>query len=344
MKFRQPGGFEDRSARIAEAVAGHSAATSADQAITSEILVSVVITCYNQACYLAEAIQSCVNQTHRKTELIVVDDGSTDETAAVAGRFSQIRYFWQENQGVSVARNAGLDVSKGTYVVFLDADDRLLPNSIEDSLECFRMHPSCSLVVGRYRKIAADGSPISPPNRMCGARDFYCALLKANVIGMHGAVLYRRATLRKVGGFDRRFRASEDYDIALRIARNFDVQEHDNLVAEYRWHDQNMSWDYEFMLKDALTALRAQLPHAKAVPKYEEAFRIGMANWRRHYSSLILADVTKEIRARGFRLQVLRRTLSLGRTDPALMPAIARRGWFHVWSRLLKPRPTGSMR
>jgi hypothetical protein len=102
-----------------------------------------------------------------------------------------------------------------------------------------------------------------------------------------------------------------------------------------------MSWDYEFMLKDVLAALRAQLPHVKTDPKYEEAFRIGIANWRHHYSSLILADVTKEIRARGIRLQVLPRILSLLRTDPALMPAIATRGWFHVWRNLLKPRPTG---
>ena len=94
-------------------------------------LVSVVIPCFNQARFLGAAIASALAQTHTPVEVVVVDDGSTDDTAAVTARFPGVRYVRQENAGLSAARNTGLGKSRGAYLAFLDADDVLLPRAAE---------------------------------------------------------------------------------------------------------------------------------------------------------------------------------------------------------------------
>jgi len=121
-------------------------------------LVTVVIPCYNQARFLGEAIESVLAQSYRNFEVIVVDDGSTDKTSEVAGRYEGVRLIRQENKGLAGARNSGLAKSQGEYVVFLDADDRLLPKALEVGLGCFDSHPECALVSGHTRFINADGS------------------------------------------------------------------------------------------------------------------------------------------------------------------------------------------
>src|SRR5829696_8499022 len=109
-------------------------------------LVSVVIPCYNQAHFLGEAIESVLSQSYRHFELIVVDDGSTDETSEVASRYEGVRLIRQENQGLSGARNTGIGHSGGEFLVFLDADDRLLLGALEAGLRCFEAHPEYALV------------------------------------------------------------------------------------------------------------------------------------------------------------------------------------------------------
>src|SRR5919199_424046 len=121
-------------------------------------VVSVVIPCYNQAHFLGEAIESVLAQSHPHFEIVVVNDGSTDNTSEVATRYPGVRCIRQDNQGLSAARNSGLARSGGKYVVFLDADDRLLPEALEAGLECLKAHPECAFASGRYRIIAGDGS------------------------------------------------------------------------------------------------------------------------------------------------------------------------------------------
>src|SRR5215213_3125487 len=108
-----------------------------EQEVVASPLVSVVIPCYNQAHFLGEAIESVLAQSYPNFEIVVVDDGSTDDTSEVAGSYPKVRLVRQENQGLSGARNAGLARSEGEYVVFLDADDRLRPEALEAHLEHF---------------------------------------------------------------------------------------------------------------------------------------------------------------------------------------------------------------
>lgn len=109
-------------------------------------LVSIIIPTYNYGKYLSKAIRSCLEQTHRWLEVIVIDDGSSDDTGTIVRRFSDIVYVRQENQGVSTARNRGLEMAKGDFVTFLDADDYLLENSIALRLNILRQHPDVGIV------------------------------------------------------------------------------------------------------------------------------------------------------------------------------------------------------
>ncbi|HJU48612.1 MAG TPA: glycosyltransferase family A protein, partial [Gaiellaceae bacterium] len=115
-------------------------------------LVSVVIPCFNDAEFLGDALASLCAQTLQDWECIVVDDGSTDETAAVAamraGEDKRIRYLWQANSGLSAARNAGLAVCGGQYVQFLDADDMLEPRKLEFHADTLAQEPAVDIVYG----------------------------------------------------------------------------------------------------------------------------------------------------------------------------------------------------
>src|SRR3712207_1908731 len=164
-------------------------------------LVSVVIPCYNQAHFLGEAIESVLAQSYPNVEIIVVDDGSTDATSEVARSYPKVRLVRQENQGLSGARNAGLARSEGEYVVFLDADDRLLPEALETGVEYLEARPECAFVSGPCNRITADGSPLPTRPRLHVGGDHYLTLLQRCYIMPPAAVVYRRAVFESVGCF-----------------------------------------------------------------------------------------------------------------------------------------------
>ena len=124
----------------------------------STLSVSVVIPCYNQGRFLREAIASATAQGELVQEIVVVDDGSTDETHAVATQVGTVRYLRQERSGLSEARNSGWRASSGDYVIFVDADDRLLPGAVEAGLEAFGRWPHVAFVFGHYELIDEHGA------------------------------------------------------------------------------------------------------------------------------------------------------------------------------------------
>jgi GT2 family glycosyltransferase len=258
--------------------------------------VSVVITCYNQARFLADAIESVLGQTLRADEIVVVDDGSTDDVRGVAARYPDLLNVRQRNEGLSSARNAGLRATRHRYVAFLDADDRLLSGALEAGVSCIEAHPECAFVSGHYRMIDAEGNPLRSESRACVVKDHYLELLQDNYIGMHAAVLYRRAVLEHVGGFDRTLPACEDYELYLRIARSWPVQCHDRVVAEYRWHGANMSRRSRLMLCTALRSLRAQWRHVRGNPALRAAYWSGVRFWQRHWGDPLFTETIASLR------------------------------------------------
>lgn len=205
--------------------------------------VAVIIPTFNHARFLADAIKSVLAQTRPADEIIVVDDGSTDDPAAVVAQFQQVRLIRQENRGLSGARNIGLRSCMTTHVVFLDADDRLLPNALDAGFTCIAARPDCGCVYGGYRFISENGRSIAPDcvNPIDG--DAHLAILRRNLIGMCATVLFRRDCLLAVNGFDETFKTCEDYDLYLRIAQRYRIANHSETVAEYRRHGQNVSND-----------------------------------------------------------------------------------------------------
>ena len=261
-------------------------------------LVSVVVPCYNQAHFLGEAIESVLAQTYPRFEIIVIDDGSTDNTSEVAGRYRGVRCIRQDNQGLSAARNSGLRNSEGEYVVFLDADDRLLPEALQAGLECLKAYPECAVAFGPYRIIASDGSFLKQRRQPVVDKDSYAALLQRNNIGVPAVVMYRRAVFASVGGFDSSVDASADADMYLRIARRFAVCRHEKVVADYRQHGVNMSSNSARMLRASLTVLRKQRRHVKGYKKYKESYKAGIRNRRWRYGDRLVDEVRAQVRER----------------------------------------------
>jgi glycosyltransferase involved in cell wall biosynthesis len=260
-------------------------------------LVSLVITCYNQAAFLAAAIESALAQSHQPCEVIVVDDGSTDETADVTARYTGVRYVGQRNVGLPGARNTGIRESHGQYLIFLDADDLLLPRAVEAGLVCHREHPQSAFVYGHFRYIDRDGEVINqyPPEPL--PANPYAAFLRGNFIGMHATVLYARATFSLVGMYQASLKACEDYDLYLRITRRFQIARHDELVAEYRWHGTNMSFDSPRMLASAICVLRSQHRHVRATPDLLRSCIWGIHFWRGHFQRALFARVRRDVSA-----------------------------------------------
>lgn len=245
--------------------------------------VAVVITTFNDSAWLPQSIGSVLAQTHPPDEIIVVDDGSAEDPAPIIASYPDVTLVRQENAGLAAARNAGLARAQSDHVLFLDADDRLAPTAIESGLACFRRRPDAQFVYGAHRTINGDGST-REPHRFAPVGDQpYRDLLRGNCIAMHATVLYRRDRLVAAGGFDASLRRCEDYDVYLRMARNGPIACYPEVVADYRWHDQNMSRDHKGMLKAVLDVHERQRPFAEADPTDRAAWAEGRSNWLSFY-------------------------------------------------------------
>lgn len=261
-------------------------------------LISVVIPTYNHARFLPDAIQSVMQQTYRPVEIIVVDDGSTDDTQEVVRPFRTVRYVKQRNSGVTAARNVGLHLSSGSYVVFLDADDRLLAGALDIGIRSLSANPDCALTFGTFYMIDGEGRKrgISHPlsQRRYGYRDF----LEQNFIGNPGVALYRKDALAAVDGFDSANQAAGDYDLYLRITHAFPVACHTEPVLEYRRHGSNMSNDPATMLPACLNALRKQLPVVKGDASLEAALKRGTTYWKNYYGERLVMKMYEDVARR----------------------------------------------
>ena len=247
--------------------------------------VAVVINTYNDAVWLPQAIESVLAQTHAADDLIVIDDGSTDDPTEMIASYSRVRLVRQANAGLAAARNAGLACTQTDYILFLDADDRLEPLAIEAGLACFAQMPDANFVYGGHRTINADGSRRDPNRFQPVGNTPYRDLLRGNLIAMHATVLYHRRRLAAAGGFDAGLRRCEDYDLYLRMARTGRIGCHPNVIAEYRWHDRNMSHDIKAMLRTVLTVHQRQKAIAQTEPADYAAWRAGRRIWREYYAS-----------------------------------------------------------
>lgn len=289
--------------------------------------MSVVITCYNQARFLGEAVESVFAQTRPVSEIIVVDDGSSDDPAAVAARYPGVTFIRQDNRGVAAARNTGMSRCTGAYVVFLDGDDRLLPEAVETGLEHLDAHPECAFASGHFRAIASDGSPARTRPQPHVTDEHYAELLRRVYIQTPATVMFRREALRGVGGFDTSgtFVNCEDHELYLRIARSFPVCCHGGTVAEWREHAANTSADAAMMLRSTLALYRSQWKYVEGNEQYERAHRGGVRLLQAHFGRKLVPQIWAHVRARAWRRAARELFLLLRRCPPGMLEHALRR-------------------
>jgi glycosyltransferase involved in cell wall biosynthesis len=234
-------------------------------------LVSVVIPCFNQAHFLGEAIESVRDQIYSNVELVVVDDGSADNSFEVAGRYPDIRRLRQSNRGVAAARNLGFAESRGTLVIFLDADDRLLPSAIAIGIEALAKRPRVAFAAGMSRDIGEDGRIIRDRRQPLVTQDHYLRLLEDCYIWSGSSVVYQRSAIDAVGGFNEGLSAGDDYELYLNIARRHPIFCHETVVTDYRRHGSNTTRDAALVLKSELEVLSGQ--RANLTDKRDRAAR-----------------------------------------------------------------------
>jgi glycosyltransferase involved in cell wall biosynthesis len=252
--------------------------------------LAVIIPVFNQARFLADAIMSVLAQTRPANQIIVVDDGSTDDPAGVVAQFPTVRLIRTENRGPSAARNTGLRNCTASYVVFCDADDRLLPTALETGLACMAANPNCAFVHGGYRGISEDGRPLGGEQYTpIGEYPHLTLLLKGNNIGIMTA-LFRRDCLLAVNGFDESLRRGEDDDLYFRIVQKYAIASHPEVVGEYRRHSQNVSNDPSAGLKAALHVLDLHEARIASDDCIQSALRQGRAGRQRFFVSRMLDE------------------------------------------------------
>jgi glycosyltransferase involved in cell wall biosynthesis len=317
----QPAATSDSATTVADLAdqAGFEISTLAQS-------VSIIITTYNHARFLAEAIESALRQTVGPGEVIVVDDGSTDDPGSLVSRYPQVQLVRQANQGLAAARNTGWRAARGRYVVFLDADDLLLPEALAFNLRRFAERPECAFVYGSFHFIDSAGEQLDLDicTTMVG-EDAYVCFLEGNCIGMHATVMYRRDCLEEVGGFDPQMRATEDYEMYLRLTRRYPVLGGMECIAAYRRHDANMSSDIPLMLDTALAAMRRQLPYLNGNPGWQRALETGIRRWKTYYADLQLTRVRNIARTSGLRQVPLRDLMDVFARAPAIFLKITGR-------------------
>ena len=211
--------------------------------MTAKPSVAIVIPCYQYAHFLAGAIESALDQRVPAAEILVVDDGSTDRPEPVVESFPSVCLIRQPNRGLAAARNAGLHAVDSDKVIFLDADDRLLPNAIEAGLATFEQRPEAAFVYGPYREVRR----LRQPKRFREASSRQ-DLIRCNAVGMIATVMFDRCKLLEVGGFDATLGMCEDWDVYLRLTREHPFAVHRETVAKYVRHRGNMSNDTDRLL------------------------------------------------------------------------------------------------
>jgi glycosyltransferase involved in cell wall biosynthesis len=260
-------------------------------------LVSIIIPCYNQGHFLADSIESALAQTYGRTELVVVDDGSSDNTAELAARYP-VRYIRQPNRGIAEARNCGFNATAGDYVMFLDADDRLTCDSVQAHLHCFAAHPGVGFVVGEIEWIDSKGNYTGTAKSELLKQNHYEELLKVNHVANTIAVMFRRSVLEHVGGFNSFFSPAEDYEILLRAGRTYPSAHHSAVVAQYRRHSTNTSRKGAVMLRATHRVMLAERCLAKGNRRLEAALREGDRYWRDFYGAVTIKEIWTHLRRR----------------------------------------------
>lgn len=206
----------------------------------SLIRVSTIIPSYNRANYLGLALDSVLGQTYPVAEIIIVDDGSTDNTSEVVQRYpDKVRFYQQNHGGVSAARNKGLELAQGEIIAWCDADDVWEPTFLQQTVSLLENDQHVDGVYAGVTHIDSDGNRLSQENRVTVPPDQLFTALADDCFIQTTAFVVRKRCFDQVGRFDTHFDISEDYDMFLRLAKTYRIVGLGEPLVQYRVHQQN---------------------------------------------------------------------------------------------------------
>lgn len=242
--------------------------------------ISAVIPAYNSQNFILDAISSIQNQTHPIDEIIVIDDGSEDDTQlTIQNLNANIIYHKQENQGPSAARNKGIEIAKGDWIAFLDADDQWVTDKIEKQLQVLAKNPELHLIAGDMQEIGINNELIThsvlakhkllekfSANQSQALKNALAELLATNFIPT-GTVLVKRSTLLALGMFNSTIRFGEDLELWAKIAACHPITCMPELLMLRRLHGHNATSCTTPMLEDLVIVMQSIREHTQEALK-----------------------------------------------------------------------------
>jgi glycosyltransferase involved in cell wall biosynthesis len=225
-------------------------------------LVSVVIATYNMGQYLPRAVQSVLTQSYPNVEVLIVDDGSTDDTPAVVRQWDadvRVRAQRQANAGQARARNQGVAAARGRFVAFLDADDEWFPDKLERQMPLFTDRPPLGVVYSDFERMDGEGRPLPRGDPVPMHRGWISgALLIENFVSFQTAVV-RRECLERCGAFDENVRMGDDYELFLRLSAHYEFDFIPAPTVRYRTWPGQMSKNYRKRYESGIRTMQAFL-------------------------------------------------------------------------------------
>src|SRR4051812_6580858 len=298
--------------------------------MTTAPLVSIIIPAYvatpHQRELLDETLDTLGSQSCRDFETVIVDDGSPLPIEHIAAARPRTTVLRQQNGGSAQARNTGIAASRGSYLIFLDADDHLLPTAIEAGLAAFNQHPECGFVVGGREEMTYEGDPVpwSVPAMPSESRLYQVLLGFDWYIIPPSSAMFRREVVDAVGGFRDPWGA-DDLDFYLRVARLALGSCYETpAVTRYRRYSASSSRDGERMLHSIRVVYDRQREVVRGNPALEAAFKRGLDQLTAIFTDCLVENVEDRVRAREWG-RAARAAMLLARESPRRLPRLAGR-------------------
>ncbi|UUA71389.1 glycosyltransferase family 2 protein [Cellvibrio sp. QJXJ] len=266
------------------------------------MLISIITPTYNREAFLPAAIESVLAQSYKEFELIIVDDGSTDNSRelinAYADKDPRVKYLYQENQRQSVARNYALSIAKGDFICFLDSDNYWPHDKLEKSLKAFEQHPEADIVYGDCITIDEQGNELHRNNMRRYSGNIAALLLKDNFVSMN-TTMTRRKCFNEMGGMSGKRRVADDYDLWLKFSSRYRFQYIPEFLAYYRVMENQISSNkklrFETNEKIILDFLAAY-PDAVSEQEKKAGLTAFYTRKARHYAASDKKEAYKAIR------------------------------------------------
>ena len=262
------------------------------------IICSVIVPLYNTGDYLHETIKSVIDQTRKDIEIIVVDDGSTDDTFSIAQTYSEfdtrIRCFSQKNAGDSAARNTGMKYAKGKYIIFLDHDDVLNSNAIELQVSTLENNPSLKMALGSNEVI--DSNSMHIKDNILTESLFSAKEVAFGLTPSFSQCIYRRDSLDEIGGFNPEAKNAADHDLNLRLLGDDYVGiSHNKKVMKYRVHPDQQTKSPSKLMHNHLLALHNYY-ESKSIDKNSDLIKKINAHWYEYYGQFLPSEILRLVR------------------------------------------------